>query len=172
MVARSKAAWIHTSMDLLEGDRFWYRESTMSSSKMDGAPRGYGSAVDGWKPLGSGRSAHGRPGIRRRSDEGHGQPELEANHRIGPFFAYAWFDRPGEGFNKPTVAVIVNWHLTHPYRAGQHSAQGLRLIAFAFGRPALRYSVILAFAIRLRLHSNFRLPREAERSMRSFVPEF
>jgi hypothetical protein len=53
-----------------------------------------------------------------------------AHHRVGPMFAYELFDRPqGARFDKPTVFVLVQWWLAHPYRAGQQQPQALPLIA-------------------------------------------
>ena len=138
VVARSKAAWIHTAMDLLDEDRFWYE----GINDVFMPANGWGLHVDTdllWmdgSPWVAGvRHTVDTVFVDAETQEGTSNPErLEANHRVGPFFAFTWFDRPGEAFNKPTIAVIVNWHLTHPYRAGQHSAQSLpyALIAFAF----------------------------------------
>lgn len=52
------------------------------------------------------------------------------HHRVGPMFAFEVFDRPqGTRFDKPTVFVLTQWWLAHPYRAGQQQPQGLPLIA-------------------------------------------
>ena len=60
--------------------------------------------------------------------------ELTPNHRVGPLVAYSFFDEPGRAFNKPTVVLILNWHLKHRYRTGEEISQAMPygLVAFAF----------------------------------------
>ena len=41
-----------------------------------------------------------------------------ATHRLGPFFVWRLFDHDGAAFNQPTIALLVNWYLKHPYRTG------------------------------------------------------
>ncbi|MCB9674271.1 MAG: hypothetical protein H6737_04090 [Alphaproteobacteria bacterium] len=56
-----------------------------------------------------------------------------AQHRVGPLFAWQFFDRaPGARFNQPTLFVLAQWWLQHPYRAGDEQSQGLPLIAVGF----------------------------------------
>jgi hypothetical protein len=42
------------------------------------------------------------------------------NLRTGPLVAYTFFTDDGAILNKPTVAVILQWHLLHRYRAGAY----------------------------------------------------
>jgi hypothetical protein len=52
------------------------------------------------------------------------------HHRVGPLFAWEFHDRgQGARFDKPTLFVLAQWWLQHPYRAGQQQPQGLPLIA-------------------------------------------
>lgn len=55
-----------------------------------------------------------------------------AQHRVGPFFAYEFFDKPGARFNKPTALLIVNWWVKHQYRTGQDVSQAFPLIILGF----------------------------------------
>ena len=55
-----------------------------------------------------------------------------STHRLGPVVAYRFFDRDGAAFNQPTVALLVNWWLKHPYRTGVDVAQGIPYVALAF----------------------------------------
>lgn len=55
------------------------------------------------------------------------------HHRLGPLVAVQLKDKkPGESFNQPTVFVLTQWWLQHPYRAGQEQPAGLPLIALGF----------------------------------------
>jgi hypothetical protein len=52
------------------------------------------------------------------------------HHRVGPLFAWEFHDRgQGARFDKPTLFVLAQWWITHPYRAGQQQPQALPLIA-------------------------------------------
>lgn len=53
-------------------------------------------------------------------------------HRLGPFFAYQFYDEPGAAFNKPTALLIVNWWLQHQYRTGQDVSQAFPMIILGF----------------------------------------
>lgn len=53
-------------------------------------------------------------------------------HRLGPIFAYTFFDKGLTKFNRPSLILIAQWHLKHPSRTGQDVSQGLPLIAVAF----------------------------------------
>jgi hypothetical protein len=61
---------------------------------------------------------------------GDGSSGDAPHHRVGPIFAYEFFDKPqGTRFDKPTLFVLAQWWLAHPYRAGQQQPQALPLIA-------------------------------------------
>jgi hypothetical protein len=52
------------------------------------------------------------------------------HHRLGPLFAWEFHDRgQGARFDKPTLFVLAQWWLQHPYRTGAQQPQGLPLIA-------------------------------------------
>lgn len=55
-----------------------------------------------------------------------------SSHRLGPLIAFRFFDTDGNAFNQPTVALVLNWYLKHPYRTGQDTPQGLPYIGLAF----------------------------------------
>ena len=46
-----------------------------------------------------------------------------ATHRLGPFVVWRLFDHDGAAFNQPTIALLVNWYLKHPYRTGGLDSQ-------------------------------------------------
>jgi hypothetical protein len=72
-----------------------------------------------------------RVGVRHTQTNGLG--EGLATHRVGPLFAWQFFDKAaGEAFNQPTLFVISQWWLQHPYRTGAEQPQGLPLIAAGF----------------------------------------
>lgn len=66
----------------------------------------------------------------------------DSTQRIGPILAYTFFEHRHGIFNAPTLAVVVNWWLQHPYRAGppagvsstdpRYSSQLLPYLAMAF----------------------------------------
>ncbi len=77
-----------------------------------------------------------KPGDDRGLDDNEHQ-------RIGPFFAYTFFDKGYVRFNKPTLLVIANWYLDSRYRQGQADSA---LVPGAFvGSKGVPY-VILGFA--------------------------
>lgn len=56
-----------------------------------------------------------------------------AHHRLGPLFAWQFNDKkPGARFNQPTVFVLAQWWMQHPYRTGEKQPAGLPLIAAGF----------------------------------------
>ncbi len=56
-----------------------------------------------------------------------------AHHRLGPLFAWQFHDRgAGTRFDQPTVFVMAQWWLQHPYRTGVEQSQALPLIAAGF----------------------------------------
>lgn len=39
--------------------------------------------------------------------------------RLGPLFAFSFYDDPTRRFNKPTILFITQWHLSQPWRTGK-----------------------------------------------------
>ncbi len=71
----------------------------------------------------------------RDRDFAPGEPTDDPNGatmRVGPIFAYTFFDEPGAAFNKPTAIVMANWWLAHRYRTGEEGSAALPYIAVAF----------------------------------------
>jgi hypothetical protein len=63
---------------------------------------------------------------------GTGGPGDLPTHRVGPAVAYVFHDNGLQAkVNKPTLLLLAQWHLTHPWRAGQRQHQGIPLIALA-----------------------------------------
>lgn len=65
-----------------------------------------------------------RPGETQVHDNGH--------QRLGPLFAYTFFDRGYTRFNKPTLVLIANWYLNHRWRTGQDVNQGIPYLVLGF----------------------------------------
>lgn len=64
-----------------------------------------------------------------------------SQHRVGPMVAVQLKnDPPGARFNQPTVFVLAQWWVQHPYRTGEEQPAGLPLIAagFAFNGDLLK----------------------------------
>ncbi len=55
-----------------------------------------------------------------------------STHRLGPFLAFRFFDHDGARINQPTVALVLNWYIKHPYRTGAETSQALPYVALAF----------------------------------------
>jgi hypothetical protein len=56
-----------------------------------------------------------------------------AHHRLGPMFAVQLHnDPPGTRFNQPTLFVLTQWWLQHPYRTGEEQPGALPLVALGF----------------------------------------
>lgn len=53
-------------------------------------------------------------------------------HRLGPLLGYRFFDTSYSMFNQPTVNLLGQWWLVHPYRTGARQPLALPLIALAF----------------------------------------
>lgn len=67
------------------------------------------------------------------TDRVEGADGSTANHRLGPMLAWQFRnDPPGKPFNRPTVFVLAQWWLAHPYRTGEEQPAGLPLIAAGF----------------------------------------
>jgi hypothetical protein len=56
----------------------------------------------------------------------------EDTHRLGPLVAYRLNQRTDMRFSQPTLILIMNWWLQHPYRTGQETAQGVPYVVAGF----------------------------------------
>lgn len=52
--------------------------------------------------------------------------------RMGPILAYVFYDRPESRFNKPTVLLIANWHISHRWRTGEDISQAVPYVVLGF----------------------------------------
>ncbi len=62
----------------------------------------------------------------------------DSTHRVGPFIAYRLNDQDPyvtSMFRRPTLVVLTQWWVQHPYRTGQDVSQAFpwTVVAFAFG---------------------------------------
>jgi hypothetical protein len=73
-----------------------------------------------------------RPDMYRPGED----PDLNPNghHRLGPLFAYTFFDKGYTRFNRPSLILIVNWYAQHRYRTGADVHPGIpyAVLGFAF----------------------------------------
>jgi hypothetical protein len=55
-------------------------------------------------------------------------------HRLGPALIYTFSKRPDKRFNEPSLIVLPQWWIKHPYRTGQdvHGAIPYFVVAFTF----------------------------------------
>ncbi len=53
-------------------------------------------------------------------------------HRLGPLFAYTFFDKGLAKFNRPSLILLAQWHVGHRFRTGADVSAGMPLIALVF----------------------------------------
>lgn len=51
--------------------------------------------------------------------------------RVGPLISFKFFDEPGALVNAPTLTLLAQWWVQHPYRTGAYQPTALPLIALA-----------------------------------------
>ena len=51
---------------------------------------------------------------------------------FGPLATYTFYDHPESLLNKPTIIVMIQWWLRHPYRAGEEMGRQVPSIGLAF----------------------------------------
>jgi hypothetical protein len=52
--------------------------------------------------------------------------------RVGPLLAYVFYDKPERRFNKPTLLMIINWHLKHRFRTGADVSRAIPYFVLGF----------------------------------------
>ncbi|MEW5738396.1 MAG: hypothetical protein AB1938_05690 [Myxococcota bacterium] len=55
-----------------------------------------------------------------------------STHRVGPFIGYTFKVEDGAKFNNPTVFLLIQWFLKHPYRTGVDTSRALPLMGLGF----------------------------------------
>ncbi|GMU60056.1 MAG: hypothetical protein AMXMBFR34_18190 [Myxococcaceae bacterium] len=55
-----------------------------------------------------------------------------STHRVGPFLGYTFKSEDGAKFNNPTVFLLIQWFLKHPYRTGVDVSRALPLLGVGF----------------------------------------
>lgn len=55
-----------------------------------------------------------------------------STHRVGPFLGYTFKSADGAKFNNPTVFLLIQWFLKHPYRTGADVSRALPLLGVGF----------------------------------------
>lgn len=126
--AMDTVTFIRTNMDLRPGDTFYY-DSTLdilapghgwvftNQANLIWLPKGPLAAGLQWTATGAIESVVGNN---------------PTTHRIGPLVAWTFPTGPGERFMEPTLIVVLNWWLAHPYRTGQAVSQAVPYLTLAF----------------------------------------
>lgn len=52
--------------------------------------------------------------------------------RVGPLLAYTFFKEYKERFNGPTLLLILNWWVDHPFRTGEDTSQAFPYVVLGF----------------------------------------
>lgn len=130
LVIRSTVALTHHNLNLRDGDTVFYDQYWDRL-----APDG------GWMVLNDADlmvlAGKARLGARYTfTDEiGNSDPvdSAMATHRVGPLLAWEFNAKEaGASFNHPTLFLISQWWLAHPYRTGEEQTQAMPLIAVGF----------------------------------------
>ena len=61
--------------------------------------------------------------------------DISPQHRLGPLVVWRLFEAAAgthPRFDGPSIVVLLQWQLWHPYRVGQEIAQALPLMALGF----------------------------------------
>ncbi|MEE2962433.1 MAG: hypothetical protein VYA34_16995 [Myxococcota bacterium] len=136
LVSNFQLKWYN--MDLNDGDIYFYE------SYIDGLIQNQGWCVindtdllyvSGFGLVAGVRYSMNNPiySTKKLTDLGLSESPHPGNHRIGPMLAYRFYDKQeSTGFDQPTLILLVNWYLEHPYRAGGDTAQSFPYIALAF----------------------------------------
>ena len=66
--------------------------------------------------------------------------------RLGPLLAYTIYDRPERRFDKPTVILLSQWHILHPWRAGRVEVTDDSGVTRTRGSSAAIPTFVLGFA--------------------------
>lgn len=144
IVVRSGARFMRQWIDLRDGDRAYY------DSLYDILAPGNGWLVsndlDVWYYPDGGhfiaglrhslvKALYANPIAAAASRDGSdpGTRDSTIIQRAGPVLGYTFFDHPGARFNAPTVLLIANWWLQHPYRTSwKYEAMPFIGLAFTF----------------------------------------
>ncbi|HEU4411821.1 MAG TPA: hypothetical protein VFS43_41660 [Polyangiaceae bacterium] len=145
VAARSATRFIYNLSDLRRGDRVSYDPVADLLVPRDGWVIANDSDLVAVTPFGltAGLRYSMARAIYDDDDFAPGEdprsPASRTIQRIGPLVSYTFFDRPGAGFNTPTVFVLAQWWLDHHYRAGQDSSQAVPylIVGFSFSGDLL-----------------------------------
>ena len=128
VVLRSRLTAMMTDMDLRSGDTTWY-DPFFDVLSEDG----------GWTLVNDADlllmllDEMLIVGVRHNTTQAlHDESGFDAIQRIGPLAAYRFYDEPGSRVNRPTIFMLVNWYLAHPFRTGQDTSQAIPYVALGF----------------------------------------
>ncbi len=136
VAVRSQSRLIRADLDLRDGDRVFYDQTT--DLLMPDAGFSFVTDFDVAYLALAGRLVIGArysAGVPIYDADAYlpGEPAAHdnASHRLGPVLAYSFYSRDGAAFNMPTIILITQWWLDHRYRAGAESSQAWPMIALA-----------------------------------------
>lgn len=125
---RNTLTVLWSDLDLPEGDRAWYDQI-------------YDRVVpDGGVYLANdldvmGLVSKARFGVRYTYSNSYFAPDdpgpaADPHHRLGPLFAWQFHNHKDRArFDRPTLFVLAQWWLAHPYRTGEDVHQGIPVVA-------------------------------------------
>lgn len=63
---------------------------------------------------------------------GQAQEHNNTTMRLGPLVSYTFREQRHRAFNAPTVFMLAQWWLMHPYRTGVETSQGFPMVVLGF----------------------------------------
>lgn len=131
VVVRSKLQFAQVNVDLQGDDGYWYD----AYQDLLLPRRGWFLVNDADVLWLRGRLVAGLRHSLAVVEDRAGTGEAAGNtptQRLGPLLAWSFWDEPGRTFDKPTILLLVQWHLQHRYRTGEDVSQAMPYIALGF----------------------------------------
>ncbi len=128
LVLRSRLTAMTADMDLRSGDTTWY-DPYFDVLQPDG----------GWTLVNDAdlllmlKDERLIVGLRHNTTHAlHDEGGFDATQRLGPLVAYRFYDEPDSTLNRPTIFLLLNWYLSHPFRTGEDTSQAIPYVALGF----------------------------------------
>lgn len=138
IAARNQARAVHASFQMRDGDRVFYDQLTDMLVPNDGWILTNELDVVGMFDIGlniGARWSYGHAFYESRhvasGEDPNAIPDNDL-HRLGLIATYTFEDNEGARFDRPTLVLILQWHLQHRYRTGADVHVGAPYAALAF----------------------------------------
>jgi len=143
LAARSRLSAVYQDLEVRAGDRVWYdqyydllagAQGWLVVNDLDVLWQQPLDEATGEMLMLGARYSFGLP-LYGADDYAPGQAQAHDNgpfHRLGPMAVYTFYDEPGAAFSKPSIIVLVNWHLAHRWRTGEDVSAALPYIVLGF----------------------------------------